>query len=530
MDRRTFLRTLGAAGASTALGPHDLLGRALDPAAQYFGVHPFIERHPEAVFIQKTSVDTKLNSSAAKMAGSDFARTVFVPMGEPGASLTHSVVIKPNLTCRGKWSPAYTIEASMGVVTDAFFVEGIIESLKTLGISGSQFYLREVNCPQDFADGGYVDMAARTGADLRNLSGQVSTLPPESIQWRDVPDGVWFNRIPYLWPVNAPNTFLLNIAKLKAHSMGLTLCAKNLQGTMASGYVAHCTEYGKAMSVAANHCWPDANAVIMDHYNRHVALRVPRWDRPGSRGGLWMETWATRCLDNNSVTKPALHIIEGIYGRDGNFMDGPAPNGLATDYMTNVLIFGKNPFYVDAIGHWIGGHEPGNFGLFHMAVERGMASTFDPARIPLYEWTLAGEAVRRKHSDFVRTPLRTLYLRRDYNSQTEPLYHLVDEPYEYPPVASVAEGTTPQAFELRQNFPNPFNGSTTIEFELPQDGEVRIEVVDLYGQVIERLAEGRHAGGFHLLRWDGTRRPSGVYFVRMLSGGRSAVRRMVLIR
>lgn len=530
MDRRTFLRALGVAGASTAFSPQDLLGRTLTPTAAYFGVHPFIERHPDAVFIQKTSVDTKLNSAAKRITGSDFARTVFVPLAEPGVPVTHSVVIKPNLTCRGKWSPSYTIEASMGVVTDAYFVEGIIESLKSLGLSGSQFYLREVNCPEDFAEGGYLDMASRTGADIRNLSGPVSSLPPASVQWREVPEGVWFNRIPYLWPVNAPETFLLNIAKLKAHSMGLTLCAKNLQGTIASGYVAHCTEYGKAMNLSPGHLWPDANAVIMDHYNRHVALKIPRWDRPGTRGGLWMETWATRCLDNNSVTKPALHIIEGIYGRDGNFMDGPAPGGLATDYMTNVVIFGKNPFHVDVIGHWIGGHEPGNFGLFHMAVERGMAATVDPSQIPLYEWTTAGEAVRRKHTEFVRTPLKTLYLRRDYAGQSESLYHMVDEPYSYPPVTGVAEGTLPVRFELQQNFPNPFNGSTTIEFEIPDDRDVRIDVVDAYGQALERLADGRYAGGYHQVRWDGTRRPSGVYFVRMLSGGRSIVKRMVLVR
>ena len=44
----------------------------------------------------------------------------------------------------------------MGIVTDAFFVEGVIESLKELSIPPGQFYIREVNCPDDLADGGYL--------------------------------------------------------------------------------------------------------------------------------------------------------------------------------------------------------------------------------------------------------------------------------------------------------------------------------------------------------------------------------------
>ena len=71
-----------------------------------------------------------------------------------------------------------------------------------------------------------------------------------------------------------------------------------------------------------------------------------------------METWATRCIDNNSVLKPGLNVIEGIYGRDGNgFYQGPH-NGAAQDFLTNIIIFGKNTFYVDIIGKWLGGHEP----------------------------------------------------------------------------------------------------------------------------------------------------------------------------
>lgn len=530
MNRRTFLRTVGAAGTSYVLSPEVLFGRTPGTSAPYFGVHPFIESNPEAVFVLLTTVDSKLNSTAKKQAGLDFANSVFIPLNAPGTPINANVAIKPNLTCRARSHPAYTIERSMGIVTDVWFVEGIIESLKSLGIPAGHCYIREVNCYSDFSDGGYVDMAARTGADVRDLSGSPGSLPPGSVQWVDVPDGTWFSRIPYLWPVNSSGSFLINVAKFKTHLMGVTACAKNLQGSIAAGYVSHCTKYGQAMNVDPGHVRSDANAVIMENYLRHVAEGIPRWDRPGDNGGLWQETWATRCLDNNSVTKPALHIVEGIYGRDGHFMDGPSPEGLATDTMTNVVLFGRNPFNVDIIGHWLAGHEPGNFGLFHMAVERGLASTIDPMRIPVFEWTTPSTATRRALTSFSRTPLLTNFLRRDYNGQTEPLWHLVNEPYNYPTSVREDSAPLPRDFALSQNFPNPFNGTTSIQFNIPEQGPARVDVVSIHGEIVSVLADGVLDRGPHLVRWDAKSHASGIYFCRLRFSGMHRVKAMALIR
>ena len=68
------------------------------------------------------------------------------------------------------------------------------------------------------------------------MTKEVGLIEEEKIVWMDVPEPVYFKKIPYLWPVNAPDTWLLNIAKLKAHGMGLTLSTKNLQGTVVHNY------------------------------------------------------------------------------------------------------------------------------------------------------------------------------------------------------------------------------------------------------------------------------------------------------
>jgi hypothetical protein len=98
--------------------------------------------------------------------------------------------------------------------------------------------------------------------------------------------------------------------------------------------------------------------------------------------------------------------------------------------LTNVLLFGVDPFRVDVIGTWLAGHEPGNFGLFHIARERGLLAALNPREIPLYLWQ-DGAPREASLADLPRFPLQTPYLRRDYGGQQEPLYHMVDEPFSY---------------------------------------------------------------------------------------------------
>ena len=530
INRRTFLKSMAATSMLSAWGTGAKGSAALKTG--FFGVHPFIEENPDAVFIMRTSVDDKHNSTAKYKAGTAFGTSVFITKneGDDAFPVTFDIAMKPNLTARGKWQAGYTIERSMGIVTDAFFVEGVIESMKTLGLAGEQFHLREVNAPEDLQEDGYVAVAERTGADVRVIHTNVQDLGAEYVVWKDVEQGVWFKRIPYLWPMNAPNTFLINIAKLKAHGMGMTLSAKNLQGTNAANFQQHCSTYDSDMSIDYQNVHESAKETIKANYDRHVAQGIPRWDKPGQRGGIWQETWATRCLDNNSTIKPHLHVIEGIYGHDGNFIQGPH-NDYAQDFLTNVIIFGKNPFHVDIIGTWLAGHEPGNFGLFHLAIERGLSTLLNPAEIPLYEWFADGSAVQTPLEQFERTPLKTYYLQRDYNGQTEPLWHLCDEPYDYNAVAVEKKpNTIATRFDLSQNYPNPFNASTSIRFSLPIHGHVRLEIINMNGQIVAVPADGFFSAGVHHIVWNADRFPSGNYLYRCLFNGYTKSGRMVLIK
>ncbi len=327
LDRRSFIRASLIAGGGIALNPFSLKASQAAFNEQLFSLNPFLLENPNAVFIMKTDVDIKTNSEAMKEAGFQFANSVFGYSNdsETGIPLTHKYVFRPNLTCRQSSSSKYTVEGSMGIVTDSNFMEGIINSMQELGIPGSGMHIREVNCAKDLADGGYIAMAERTGIDLAGIETPYYDLDPSQIQWKDVPNGVYFKKLPYLWPYNTPDSWLMNVSKLKAHGMGITLSAKNIQGALAMNYQAHCSRHGTHLEIKAADRYDDAFTKIMNNYNRHVADGIPRWNKPGGSGGIWMETWASRCIDNNLTLKAGLHVIEGIYGRDGDFLEGPRP-------------------------------------------------------------------------------------------------------------------------------------------------------------------------------------------------------------
>jgi len=95
---------------------------------------------------------------------------------------------------------------------------------------------------------------------------------------------------------------------------------------------------------------------------------------------------------------------------------------------------------------------------------------------------------------------------------------------------------SPHVFSVKQNFPNPFNPSTIIEFSLPDNLFVSLLVYDVSGRRVNTLIlhESLDAG-HHMATWDGTfengrRAPAGVYFCKLIAGKNTAVRRMVLLK
>ena len=103
-------------------------------------------------------------------------------------------------------------------------------------------------------------------------------------------------------------------------------------------------------------------------------------------------------------------------------------------------------------------------------------------------------------------------------------------------IASLALQTLPAAFSLADNFPNPFNPATTIQYALPQAADVELTVYNVLGQPIRTLVAEHQNAGRYVVEWDATNDSghslsSGMYFYRLQAGGEfHEVKKMLLLK
>jgi hypothetical protein len=90
--------------------------------------------------------------------------------------------------------------------------------------------------------------------------------------------------------------------------------------------------------------------------------------------------------------------------------------------------------------------------------------------------------------------------------------------------------TGPKEFKLEQNFPNPFNPSTTIQYQLPQDSKVTLKVYDILGSEVATLVNEEQEVGYKEVRFNGSLFSSGIYIYRLVSGDYLSVKKMMMVK
>jgi len=88
----------------------------------------------------------------------------------------------------------------------------------------------------------------------------------------------------------------------------------------------------------------------------------------------------------------------------------------------------------------------------------------------------------------------------------------------------------PTEYALSNAYPNPFNPTTTIEYSLPQSGDVSLIIYNLTGQEVTRLVSEVQQAGYHKVTWDASNLSSGIYFYRLQAGDFVQTRKMVLLK
>ncbi|MDQ3019935.1 MAG: T9SS type A sorting domain-containing protein [Bacteroidota bacterium] len=88
----------------------------------------------------------------------------------------------------------------------------------------------------------------------------------------------------------------------------------------------------------------------------------------------------------------------------------------------------------------------------------------------------------------------------------------------------------PVTYGISQNFPNPFNPSTTIKFDIPQLSNVKLSIYDIAGREVSTLVNSEMQPGSYNYKWDATNFASGIYFYRIKAGAFVETKRMLLIK
>jgi flagellar hook assembly protein FlgD len=108
----------------------------------------------------------------------------------------------------------------------------------------------------------------------------------------------------------------------------------------------------------------------------------------------------------------------------------------------------------------------------------------------------------------------------------------VGKPFSQP---DADDESAPEQFGLSQNFPNPGNPTTSIQFSLPESGHVMLKITNLMGQEVKTLVDENRQAGSYSVVWDGkdsngVEMPSGIYIYTLHVGDKVFTRKLTLMK
>ncbi len=88
----------------------------------------------------------------------------------------------------------------------------------------------------------------------------------------------------------------------------------------------------------------------------------------------------------------------------------------------------------------------------------------------------------------------------------------------------------PQKTQLSSVYPNPFNPSTALQYEIAVDAMVNISIFDISGRLVETLKDGNSKAGSYNLAWDASSLASGTYFIHFTAGDYKTNQKVQLVK
>lgn len=134
---------------------------------------------------------------------------------------------------------------------------------------------------------------------------------------------------------------------------------------------------------------------------------------------------------------------------------------------------------------------------------------------------------------------RTRFIRPNMDSSWPATYSFEEEsyqptgdlPFERNPVSVEAlEGTLPTQVALSDNYPNPFNPTTSFEYKLDQTAHVKVQVFDVLGRLVSTVVDGVQPASAYRVTFDASALASGTYLYRLEAAGQVITKKMILIK
>ena len=96
-------------------------------------------------------------------------------------------------------------------------------------------------------------------------------------------------------------------------------------------------------------------------------------------------------------------------------------------------------------------------------------------------------------------------------------------------IENTKEDRMPTDFSI-SNYPNPFNPETTINYTLPESGNIQVKIFDVLGRELKTLVNEFSASGSHSVKWDGSNYSSGIYFCSITFKGKTLNNKMLMMK
>jgi hypothetical protein len=159
-------------------------------------------------------------------------------------------------------------------------------------------------------------------------------------------------------------------------------------------------------------------------------------------------------------------------------------------------------------------------------------SFLEDRAIGVWKKPKSGGTYRNKGGQFVFISCRPYRLiNQDLRQNSE---YILENFFGESKISDIAEqndlSSSLKRYKLYKNYPNPFNPSTKIKYELPMMNYVELNIYNLPGQKVKTLVSESQNAGFHQVEWDGSHFPSGIYYYRLKAGNFENVKKMILIK